>query len=280
MPGSCWVHDGVLFRAQLRLGEACYPATDLFMQIQMSFLLLLVVLAAASASDTCWLGHRIASRQGMKAVFLDIDGVMLPFGCEPGDESAPGRFPYRCLQALDRILSETDAELVLSSTWRCAGGASAILEQFSTFSAREEGTGRQSALEGVAARGMFEHMTDPAMHSHRQWEIAHWIETAEARGVQIEGWCALDDEELVSLDPEEGGGDFNARYKELFMGRHVKTISSIGLTDELAGDAISALNRPYTPASSASTARGDKMDKDRRIGKGKRGQQGDAAVRR
>jgi hypothetical protein len=58
-----------------------------------------------------------APRPAMRAVFLDIDGVMLPFGSGCDDESGrPGRFPDRCLKALDRVLIETGAEIVLSST--------------------------------------------------------------------------------------------------------------------------------------------------------------------
>jgi hypothetical protein len=185
-----------------------------------------------------------APRPAMRAVFLDIDGVMLPFGSGCDDESGrPGRFPDRCLKALDRVLIETGAEIVLSSTWRCAGGATAVLDEFAAFAERERGRGRegQSALGAVADEGQFRHITDPEMHLHRQWEIANWIESAQSRGVLLEGWVALDDEELVSSHHEEGGGDWNERYKELFAGRHVKTISHIGLTESQADIAIRAL---------------------------------------
>jgi hypothetical protein len=74
----------------------------------------------------------IQSRK-MKAVFLDIDGVLLPFGEPPtsvsedaadiqhdgvGSDVSEGRFPERCLQALSRLLRETGAEVVLLRLFR------------------------------------------------------------------------------------------------------------------------------------------------------------------
>ena len=84
----------------------------------------------------------------LRLVFLDIDGVLLPFGSgsqagEAGATQDPaectdGRFPDSCLAALARILRETGAKVVLSSTWRCAGGSEAVLEQFRDYAARKQ----------------------------------------------------------------------------------------------------------------------------------------------
>lgn len=50
-------------------------------------------------------------------VFLDIDGVLLPFGDPPADgegrDAGNMRFPERCIASLQRILRETGARLVL-----------------------------------------------------------------------------------------------------------------------------------------------------------------------
>jgi len=59
-------------------------------------------------------------RAALRVVFLDIDGVLLPFGEPPaGAEGAErdvagnnAQFPARCLASLQRILRETGARLV------------------------------------------------------------------------------------------------------------------------------------------------------------------------
>ena len=207
----------------------------------------------------------------MRAVFLDVDGVLLPFGegpapgtqTEGAQDASKGaiggevaKIPHASLAALARILRETGAQVVLSSTWRCAGGAEALVEAFREFARlqHEALAGPTCPLGAIAETG-FVHTTDPGMHSHRQWEIAAWLESAASSGIVVQSWCALDDEELVSVDPAEGGGDFNARFQALFQGRHVKTPSHIGLTDAHATAAIKQLQRPCTHAASTNGGR-------------------------
>jgi hypothetical protein len=54
----------------------------------------------------------------------------------------------------------------------------------------------------LSAKPAFEHTTDPNVHTERQWEIGEWLEGAAGRGIRVDGWCAIDDEELVSLSEE------------------------------------------------------------------------------
>lgn len=228
-----------------------------------------------------------ASRGRMKAVFLDIDGVLLPFGDPPFGtdaiesshdecEEGKGRFTERSLKALAKILSETGAEVVLSSTWRCAGGADAIIEEFRRFASRQrkrEGHSHVCPLGAIAEKGEFEYTTDPNMHSHRQWEIAAWIDSAQAAGVVVDSWCALDDEELVSIDPLDGGGDFNGRLQHIFIDRHIKTPSNLGLLEHHATQAIAALQRPCcadTGGGSKALSHANTKVQHGRKGKGKR----------
>ena len=66
----------------------------------------------------------------LDVVFLDIDGVLVPF---PG-KSDEIDWPRRCLQALDDIIFSTGATIVLSSTWRCNEHArNLIIENFKRF---------------------------------------------------------------------------------------------------------------------------------------------------
>uniref|UniRef100_A0A7S1C1Y3 FCP1 homology domain-containing protein n=1 Tax=Corethron hystrix TaxID=216773 RepID=A0A7S1C1Y3_9STRA len=171
----------------------------------------------------------------MRVIFLDIDGVMLPFGS--GREACDGTFSDVALAALSRILEETGAEICLSSTWRCAGGQREILRQFGEYGRR-----RPSPLTKIAAHG-FKHTTSLTNHTFRQHEIYAWV--IEQQPGKIESWCALDDEELVSCDEIDGGGEYNARHKPAFAPRAIKTESHVGLTDEKASAAIAALFLPF-----------------------------------
>ena len=73
-------------------------------------------------------------------------------------------------------------------------------------------------------------MTDPAMHSERQWEIDAWLQAHP----HVRRWVALDDEELLEGAP-------NAARRAAFVGHAVKTLSHVGLTEGSAEMAISLL---------------------------------------
>lgn len=70
----------------------------------------------------------------MKAIFLDIDGVLnaadyskaiyaLKVSCGHGDiiDEFGYLFDPRCVKHLDYIIRDTGAKIVISSTWRCNG---------------------------------------------------------------------------------------------------------------------------------------------------------------
>ena len=140
-------------------------------------------------------------RAPMQAVFLDIDGVLLPFGGGSGGHK-DGSFSPTALGALATILEACPrAELVLSSTWRCAGGQPAVISEFQAYAAAHDSP-------TLAAIKEFTHTTSLTQHDHRQWEVASWLSAAAARGLQVDSWVALDDEELVA---PEGPDDHNGR---------------------------------------------------------------------
>ena len=174
-----------------------------------------------------------------RVVFLDIDGVLLPFGPDAWAPSGvdpdrpPGVHCFRreCMRALDSILARVpDAEVVLSSTWRCDGaGVGEVLRQFALFGGALR---RVTAFDG-------EHTTDPSNHSARQWEIHEWL--ARHPGVG-DCWVALDDEELVEAGGGGGGGRENARYAAVFRGHAIKvTDATVGLTAGQADRAVAIL---------------------------------------
>jgi HAD domain in Swiss Army Knife RNA repair proteins len=81
----------------------------------------------------------------------------------------------------------------------------------------------------------FYDITDPTMHTERQYEIYDWLKKQEARSTEgddaIDAWICLDDEELLE-------GEKNARYKSYFQGHVIHCDSKKGLTPEQALEAI------------------------------------------
>ena len=160
-------------------------------------------------------------------ILLDIDGVLLPFGDEQKIEaSCSGLFPDRTLAALSKILELTGAVVVLSSTWRVRSDfRHDILTALRVYGERFGGP-----LEGIST---FYDLTNVNNHSERQWELQDWL---IANQQKVRSWVALDDEELLE-------GETNEKYRSLFLGHVVKTMSSIGLTMKDAQTAIKLLKQ-------------------------------------
>lgn len=180
---------------------------------------------------------RDARAEGRSIVFLDVDGVLLPFGDAAPPPPDDGGFPVEPLAALSHLLSSTGAELVLSSTWRSSMEAVNELTSAFFFFASEYG-----GPLGDITFSADTHMTSLDNHSVRQWEIAEWLASPAAAGVTR--WVALDDEELLR-------GDENARNRAAFEGHVVHTLSHVGLTHELADAAIALLQARQRPTHEA-----------------------------
>ena len=152
-------------------------------------------------------------------VFLDVDGVILPFPANETNCPKEGcLFPKININALRRLLQVTDAKLVLSSTWRSQ--PSFVRDILSDFE-----------LHNLEINEFYS-MTDPNYHAERQWEIYKWLKDHhyDDKGKDSTNnknicWLALDDEELIE-------GDENAKLKSFFQGHVIKTESSMGLTEE------------------------------------------------
>jgi hypothetical protein len=156
-------------------------------------------------------------------IFLDIDGVLLPFS---GSGSAPDQlFPDRTLGALSIIFARyPEAVLVLSSTWRVRKDfCDQILDSFANYNERN----------GNSLPLSFFDVTDINLHSERQWEIRDWLNKNKSKSVSA--WVAIDDEDLLE-------GKMNDRYRSEFEGHVVKTMSPVGLTQSDAEDAIELIH--------------------------------------
>ena len=165
-------------------------------------------------------------QDGKVVIFLDIDGVLLPFNSS-NQSSCGSLFPDRVLEIFSSILEAVpEAEIVLSSTWRAQQSmVRDILDSFRAYSYTFGGP-----LEKVTE---FYDLVDPNYHSERQYEIHSWL---KKHGDTLRAWVALDDEELLE-------GKSNAKLRHIFEGHAVLTDSHTGLTQENADQAIELLRR-------------------------------------
>lgn len=148
----------------------------------------------------------------MRVIFLDIDGVLN--GHDWDEDAASNRIRPECVAMLNRIVSATGAQIVLSSAWR------------------------YMILKGAMTRLGFDYL----LRTHGGCGL-HVIDTtepdvtmgADERGQQIANWLATHDpvDSYVVLDDEDYG----------ITKRHpaVITESTIGLTREDSDKAIAIL---------------------------------------
>lgn len=187
---------------------------------------------------------------GRTVVFLDIDGVLLPFGDDAPPPPEDGGFPPEPLAALSCILERVpEAELVLSSTWRMSREAIGEITSAFFFFSAENGGGPLASISGFPTS----HMTNLSNHTVRQWEIAEWLDGPHGDGVTR--WVALDDEDL--LDAPEC-----AERRARFRGHAVRTSSHIGLTMELAEVAIGLLQAASAAAAAPTRLQGHQQQRE------------------
>ena len=148
----------------------------------------------------------------MKIVFADVDGVLvnrqsfrLPrMKCASIEPTVNTAFPA-CVRNLNRIIKETQAKIVISSTWRLLG-VKAMREIFERWGVEGDIIGRTPELRG----------------SDRGIEIEQWLAT-----------CGHDIESFVILDDDADMNGLSARL--------VQTNFTYGLTARDATRAIELL---------------------------------------
>jgi hypothetical protein len=108
-------------------------------------------------------------------VFLDIDGVMHPVDRRDG--------VFSCVNEFERVIRASDADIVISSSWRSDHQIDDLRSRFSSdIAARIIGV-TPDHYDGFAAEKY-----------GREKEILHWLLAA---GRQGESWVALDDSEWM-----------------------------------------------------------------------------------
>jgi hypothetical protein len=143
----------------------------------------------------------------VKVLFLDIDGVLLPFDADTPLSTGPDEhFPRSAVGALNELVTQTGCKIVLTSTWRSIE----CIDVPAIF--KEEGiTGE--IIGGTPTVGT------------RAEEIAAWLAAASE---PVEAFVIID--------------DFDRGLSEAFPGRFVKTNPLGGLTEEEVAKAAGILN--------------------------------------
>jgi hypothetical protein len=150
----------------------------------------------------------------MKIIFLDFDGVMITLGSwrnKPAGDFARAADPS-CVDALNRIISETEARIVVSSSWR-GKFIAPMREHLANW-------GVKGKVVGVTPR--------------LEREVGSLV-VAKTRGDEIQAWLdsARDVESFVILDDEADMAHLAHRL--------IQTTFELGLTLEHANRAIKML---------------------------------------
>ncbi|HXX05873.1 MAG TPA: HAD domain-containing protein [Candidatus Bathyarchaeia archaeon] len=124
----------------------------------------------------------------MKSVlFLDIDGVMVPFGMVGRDEGIYDHDPFDkgCVKILNTIIDQTDCEIIISSTWKHFFDLKQIQEIF-------QWNGVIKAPIDVTPNS--EETIDEEPEDIKCHEISKWLSKNKTK--ISHGWCAIDDWDL------------------------------------------------------------------------------------
>jgi 16S rRNA C1402 (ribose-2'-O) methylase RsmI len=147
-------------------------------------------------------------------ILLDIDGVLVPANSWKQPEFMADGFPVfnlKAVKALQRILSETNASVLLTTSHKTKYN----LAQWSDL----------LKLRGIEP-GNVQKLTTESLLTNRTNEILQWY---AQRQIPNEAFVIIDDDKMLNGLPEH------------IKRNLVLTSSSIGLTDELANEVIAIL---------------------------------------
>jgi hypothetical protein len=153
-------------------------------------------------------------------ILLDIDGVMVPANSWKKPEFHDDGFPMfnlRSVNALQKIISETGASLLLTTSHKSKYN---IAQWRNIFKSR-----------GIKAKHIHR-LSSNSLQTSRKDEILNWHATIH-----------IPNEEFVIIDDDKSLNELPIDIKD----KLVLTSSSVGLTEEFAENAISILkNSAYT----------------------------------
>ena len=151
-------------------------------------------------------------------ILLDIDGVMVPANSWKRPEFLDDGFPSfstKATNALQKIISETNADILLTTSHKTSYS---LKEWKNIFKKRNISLHRISRL------------SENVNYSSRKQEIIDWF----ALKKDNKGFIIIDDDKSLNDLPS------------FLKNRLIQTSSSIGLTDELADEAIRRVEKETT----------------------------------
>lgn len=152
----------------------------------------------------------------MKVIFLDIDGVIKPFP----DILKSLEFNKNCVKYLNKIISETGAKIVISSSWK-------NYENENIYGMLQGKTLERIFNDNAIVGEIIDRTKNESISGCRTRDIAYWL-----KDNQVDEYIVLDDcPSLFSYNSE-----YLDKSKILF------TISNIGITNEIMNIAIRMLN--------------------------------------
>ena len=154
-------------------------------------------------------------------ILLDIDGVLVPANSWKKPEFMEDGFSvfnFKSVQALQKILLETNASVLLTTSHKTKYNVSQWRDLLS--------------LRGIKPITI-QSLKSNSLHTTRKDEILFWYNTEHTPG---EDFVIIDDDKMLNGLPPD------------IKNKLVLTSPSVGLTDELADEAISILKRTPLPA--------------------------------
>ena len=164
----------------------------------------------------------------MKIIFLDIDGVLNVMN--PERDVYGSLFHPQFVENLKRLVEETGAKIVISSTWRFSG-----LEWLSAMWLDREMPGQLLDITPfTASPELIERHYDPMMGgSERGYEIQQWLEDHV-----VDRYVIIDDDNDMLLTQNPSFVQTRDNWD------HTDHVEGFGLTKECTDKAIKRLNYP------------------------------------
>jgi len=164
------------------------------------------------------IGDLANERTSVKLIFLDVDGVL-----NSSAERLATSINEKCLQRFCHMVHETDAHIVVSSTWR---KHKPFMEKL-LFSLDNNANGTPVAHRVLGKTVEIAPFERPA-------EILQWIRDFKKGfpSIQVTDWIAVDDMPLANMHPKMQGHCVLTTIQAGFLNKHIaESFGKIGHRD-------------------------------------------------